>query len=76
LARPNRANTSGFGSFASILACLRSVRFAFDSDRLADVPGCPKGAKAQMGATPVDASKVSMPDEDDEDDPADKYFED
>jgi hypothetical protein len=29
---------------------------------------------SQMGATPVDASKISMPDEEDEEDPAAKYF--
>jgi hypothetical protein len=29
---------------------------------------------SQMGATPVDASKISMPDEEDDEDPASKYF--
>jgi hypothetical protein len=29
---------------------------------------------SQMGANPVDASKISMPDEEDEEDPASKYF--
>jgi hypothetical protein len=28
----------------------------------------------QMGATPADASKVTLPDEDDDADPSDKYF--
>jgi hypothetical protein len=28
----------------------------------------------QMGATPVDSSKITLPEEEDEPDPADKYF--
>jgi hypothetical protein len=28
----------------------------------------------QMGATPVDSAKIALPEEEDEEDPADKYF--
>jgi len=34
------------GSFASILACPRHVRFAPDSDRLADIAACPVDANS------------------------------
>jgi len=58
----------------TVIACVAHADLASGGDFDVRKANLLRQCLGQMGATPVDASKITMPGEETADDPADKYF--